>query len=162
MSQAPGRYECQEYAIPVAGRTLRLLGPKYPHALNEDPAVRRRSEEDGYKPYWATPCPAAVMLAEYVIEHAEPGPDPVLELGAGLGIAGIALGMAGHRVVLTDYDEDALAFARASAKLNGVSLQDVQRLDWRFPPPGRYALIVASDVVYERRSHQPIATLLAT
>ncbi len=161
MMELPGKYECQEYSIRVAGRALRLLGPKYPHALNNDPEAQRRSEADGYKPYWAQPCPAAVMLAEYVIEHVEPGPDPVLELGAGLGIAGISLTMAGHRVVLTDYDEDALAFARASAGLNGVDLHDARLLDWRCPPDDRYGLIVASDVLYERRSLEPIAALLA-
>ena len=161
MTEPPGKYECQEYSIPVAGRVVRLLGPKYPHALNALPGARQRAEEDGYKPYWALPSPAAVMLAEYVIGHVEPSPDPVLELGAGLGIVGISLSMAGHRVVVTDYDEDSLAFARASAKLNGVELHAVQPLDWRSPPSDSYALIVGSDVAYERRSLQPIAALLA-
>jgi predicted nicotinamide N-methyase len=161
MAQPPGKFECQEYSIGVAGRPLRLLGPKYPHALNDDPEARRRSEDDGYKPYWAQPCPAAVMLAEYVIEHVKPSEEPVLELGAGLGIVGLSLSTAGHRVVVTDYDADALAFAQASARLNGVEFHEVRLLDWRNPPPERYRLIVASDVVYERRSLHPIAALLA-
>lgn len=162
MTEWLGKYECHEYSVRVADRTLGLLGPKYPHALNDDPVFRQRSEEDGYKPYWAQPFPTAVMLAEYVVQHVEPGPDPVLELGAGLGITGISLSMAGHRVVVTDYDEDALAFVRASARLNGADLHDVRRLDWRVPPTDRYSLIVASDILYERRSLQPIATLLAS
>ncbi len=157
-----GGYECQEYSVAVAGRVLRLLGPRYPHALNETPQTRQRAEEDGYRPYWALPSPAAVMLAEYVIEHVKPSRDPVLELGAGLGIVGISLSMAGHRVVVTDYDEDSLAFAQASAKLNGIELHAVQSLDWRCPPSDCYTLIVGSEVAYERRSLQPIATLLAT
>jgi predicted nicotinamide N-methyase len=160
MSRTAGDYECQGYSIQVAGMTLRLLGPKYPHALNDDPRFRKRSEEDGYKPYWALPSPAAVMLAEHVIRHLVPAPDPVLELGAGLGIVGIALSMAGHRVVVTDYDEDALAFVRASAELNRADLHDVRPLDWRDPPPERYGVIVGSEIAYEKRSHQPIATLL--
>jgi predicted nicotinamide N-methyase len=156
-----GDCESQEYSVPIAGRILRLFGPKYPHALNDDPDVRRRSEEDGYKPYWAVPSPAAVMLAEYVIEHIQPGPRPVLELGAGLGIVGISLSMAGYRVVVTDYDEDALAFARASARLNDVELHGVRLLDWRHAPSECYATIIGSEIAYERRGHQPIAALLA-
>ena len=156
-----GDCESQEYSVPIAGRILRLLGPKYPHALNDDPDVRQRSEEDGYKPYWALPSPAAVMLSEYVIDHIQPGPRPVLELGAGLGIVGISLSMAGHRVVVTDYDEDALAFVRASARLNDVELHGVRLLDWRRAPSERYAMIVGSEIAYERRGHQPIVALLA-
>ena len=162
VSRTPDDYECQEYSLRVSGMTLRLLGPKYPHALNDDPEVRRRCEEDGYKPHWALPFPASVMLAEYVIRHVQPGPDPVLELGAGLGIAGISLSMAGFPMVITDYDEDALAFIRASAQRNGTPLREVRLLDWRKPPAEQYAMIVGADIVYERRSLRPIAALLAT
>jgi len=156
-----GCYKTQEYSIGVAGRTLRLLGPELPHALHAAPRMRRRFEAEGYKPYWAEPWPTAVMLAEHVIRHVAPAPAPVLELGAGLGIAGISLALAGHRVVVTDYDEDALAFVRASAALNNVELADVRLLDWRDPPAETFATIVASDVLYEKQNHEPIAVLIA-
>jgi predicted nicotinamide N-methyase len=157
-----GRYETQVYAISVADRLLRLLGPRYPHALNDDPEVRRRGAEDGYKPWWAQPWPAAVMLAEHVLRHTTAGPGLVLELGAGLGLAGLALAQAGYRVVVTDYDDDALDFVRASAALNGIQPHAVQRLDWRQPPAEHYDTIVASDVLYEKRHHAPILALLST
>ncbi len=156
-----GGYETQEYKIPVAGRTVRLLGPKYPHSLRNDPKVEQRFKADGYMPYWATPWPGALMLAEYIVRHLQPEPRPLLELGAGLGLVGVSLSMVGHRVVVTDYDEDALAFVRESAKLNGVALHDVRLLDWRDPPADRYAAIVAGDVLYEKRNHEPVAALLA-
>ncbi|HUU85221.1 MAG TPA: methyltransferase domain-containing protein [Phycisphaerae bacterium] len=157
-----GRYETQEYVIPVAGRTLRLLGPKRPHSLRNDPAVEQRFLDDGYMPYWATPWPGALMLAEYVIRNVEPTPEPVLEIGAGLGLVGLSLAMAGHRVIVTDYDQDALAFARANAALNGVDLDDVRLLDWREPPDERFARIVAGEVLYEKRDVGPIASLIAS
>ncbi len=157
-----GRYETQEYAIPVAGRTLRLLGPKRPHSVRDDPKVQERFKQDGYAPWWATPWPGAVMLAEHVIACVEPGPEPVLELGAGLGLAGIALARAGHRMAITDYDEDALEFVRASARLNEVTLHEVKLLDWRHPPAERYTMIVGGDCLYDKRSHDAIAKLIAT
>lgn len=157
-----GRYQTQEYVIPVAGRTLRLLGPKWPHSLRDDPQVQQRFLEDGYMPYWATPWPGALMLAEYVIRNVEPRPGPVLELGAGLGLVGISLSRVGHRVVITDYDEDALAFVQASAELNGVELCAVRLLDWRRPPAERFATIVAGEVLYEDRDLEPIASLMAS
>lgn len=156
-----GRYDTQLYVIPVANLNVRILGPRYPHALNDEPDMRRRFEEDGYKPSWAQPWPAAVMLAEHVLQHTSPGAGPVLELGAGLGIAGIALALAGHTVVVTDYDDDALAFVRANAALNDVHLHDVRPLDWRHPPAERFGMIVAGDVLYEKRHHAPFAALLA-
>lgn len=157
-----GHYETQEYAIPIVGRTLRLLGPKWPHSLRNDPQVEQRFLEDGYMPYWATPWPGALMLAEYLIRNVEPTQEPVLELGAGLGLVGISLSMAGHRMVITDYDQDALLFVRASAALNGVELHDVRPLDWREPPAESFAMIVAGDVLYEKRDVEPIATLIAS
>ncbi|MCP4250898.1 MAG: methyltransferase domain-containing protein [bacterium] len=156
-----GRYETQEYAIPVAGGTLRLLGPSRPHALHYDVQGEGRLRDDDYAPYWATPSEAGLMLAGHLHYLVPPGPEPLLELGAGLGLVGLALARAGHRMVMTDGDQDALAFVRANARLNGVQLQAVQVLDWRHPPAERFATIVAGDVLYEKRHHQPIAALIA-
>jgi len=178
-----GRYQTQEYSIPVAGRTLRILGPKHPHALNDEPGYRQRFDADGYKPTWGQPWPAAVMLAEHVIGSlplaGEKGTGsgkkgtgtspqrlgasplfPALELGAGLGIAGLALTLAGYRVIITDCDEDALAFIRASAALNGLTPHDVRLLDWRRPPAEQFPLILGSDIIFEQRSHPVLAELL--
>ena len=156
-----GRYETQEYVIPVAGRTVWLLGPKQPHSLRNAPDVEERFLDDGYMPYWATPWPGALMLAEYVISNLVPTAEPVLELGAGLGLVGVSLALAGHSMVVTDYDEDALAFVRENAARNGAQLLEVKALDWRDPTPRTFATIVAGDVLYEKRNHQPIADLLA-
>ncbi len=161
-------YETQEYIVPVAGRKLRLLGPKHPHALNTAPRYVAQSDADGYKPNWAQPWPAAVMLAECVIAHVpapaatgDVQPRPALELGAGLGIVGLTLTAAGYPVIITDRDEDALAFIRASAALNGVTPQDVRPLDWRQPPAETFPLILGSDIIFDRTHHTAIVGLLA-
>lgn len=161
---AVGRFETQEYAIKIAERVLRVLGPRDAHALHNDPQALARWEQDGYKPYWAQPWPAAVMLAEHVLTQlaGETDPGPILELGAGLGIVGLGLTQAGYRVVISDYDPDALAFVRASADLNGLSILAACALDWRSPPSDCYKVMLASEVLYHREHHRPLAALLAT
>ncbi|MBI4719237.1 MAG: hypothetical protein HY763_15675 [Planctomycetes bacterium] len=150
-------YETQEYAVDVAGITVRLLGPREPHALHR----LRPDAPPEEAPYWAQLWPAGLMLVDYVASACPRTARPLLELGGGLGLAGIALTMLGYGVIVTDYDEEALEFARASAELNGVTLRDVRRLDWRHPPAERFTTIVASDVVYHPRNHLPIAGLLS-
>ena len=154
-----GRYQCQEYVIEVAGRTLRLLGPDEPDLLLNDPVVKERFDQDEYLPYWAQPWPSAVMLAEYLDRDLPPSPSPVLELGAGLGIVTVSLSLGGHRVVATDYDEDALLFVRKNAARNGVWAHDVRCLDWRDPPDESFGAIVGADILYEERNGHPIIDL---
>lgn len=155
-----GRFETIEYAIPVAGRTVRLLGPQNPWAEFGEPEVQARHLADGYSPYWTTPWVSAVMVAEYAIANVTRSGEPVLEIGAGLGLAGIAMALAGHRVIVTDYDESALEFVQTSAALNNASLEDVRILDWRKPPDQRFSLIIGADVGYEAKDHKPVADLL--
>jgi len=153
-------YETIEYAIPVAGKTVKLLGPASPYALLDTEAVQRRFQADEYMPYWATPWVSAVMLTEYVVQESIPRQGSVLEIGAGLGLCGIALAMHGFRVTISDYDADALAFVRANAALNHVSLDDARELDWRQPREEQFDLIVGADVLYEKRNRQPVLDLI--
>ena len=159
--QRIGRYETQEYRIPIAGRILRLLGPKLPHAIRTESRVEEKFKEDGYMPYWATPWQGALLLAEYLVQNVEPQTQPILELGAGLGLTGLALCMAGHGVVLADYDEDALEFIKASARLNGIEPRGIRVLDWRNARETPFATIIGGDVIYVKDNHAPIARLLS-
>lgn len=153
--------DTQEYIVQLAGQPLRILGPVDPVALLDDADVLQRNRDDDYMPYWATPWPAAVMLAQYLLDLPRPLAGPILEIGAGLGIVGLALARAGYRVVVTDYDDDSLNYIRSSARLNGLELQDVHRLDWRQPSGRRYPTLVAADVLYETRNAQPLAEFIA-
>jgi len=88
----------------------------------------------------------------------------VLELGCGLGLSGIAAVRAGGRVLMTDYEEDALLFAAENVLLN-LSPDDRSRvtfkqLDWRAPSLDcRFDLIIGADIVYERRFFSPLLGL---
>ncbi len=121
-------------------------------------------------PYWADIWTSAIELARYSLEEAGLNGKDVLELGCGLGLAGIAAAKGGGNVVLSDYEDDALDFARYNAQKN-LSPEIVNsrtrfiNLDWRhidksLPPAKKFDMIIAADVVYERRNFFPLMDVL--
>ena len=113
-------------------------------------------------PYWAEVWPAAVALGRHLVGLDLAG-RRAIELGAGVGLAGLAAARAGARVLLTDLSDEALDFARRNAELNGLAVE-CARLDWfedgDAAPLGPFDLVLAADVLYERRFVDPIARLV--
>jgi predicted nicotinamide N-methyase len=141
-----------------------LLGPANFEKLLDDPTVVQRFAADEFMPYWAEFWPAATLLAEVV---AAWGPAPaegaprVLEVGCGLGLVGLVAHRLGYPVTLTDYEDDALMFVRASAAANGLPEPATAFVDWRQEYPAlRSERIVAAEVLYERRILEPISAFL--
>ena len=68
----------------------------------------------------------------------------------------------GHRVTLTDNISDALAFARLSQFHNNLANVQVEYLDWTAPNlPGKFAWIIGSDILYEKKNFEAILQYLA-
>jgi predicted nicotinamide N-methyase len=138
----------------IGGRSIRLCRPAEPDRLLDDPGVLAWNARDDYMPYWAYLWPGAFLLAEAVAAETW-GPDvDALELGCGLGLAGLVGLDAGlRRVAFTDYDLAPLRFVEASARANDFTPDRVSTmlLDWRHPPDARYPVILGADVLYERR-----------
>lgn len=89
----------------------------------------------------------------------------VLEIGAGVGLPGLAAAALGARgVVQTDYQTEALALCARNAAQNGMEDFRVRRAiaDWRaFPDLGQpFPLVLGSDVLYERTLHPVLHALL--
>ncbi|MEY4135106.1 MAG: hypothetical protein RL386_1456 [Bacteroidota bacterium] len=105
-------------------------------------------------PYWAELWPAAIALSRHLIQKKLVRPDtPALEIGCGLGLAGIVAGLLGAEVTLSDYLPDALEFARLNWAHNLGRPARFEILDWRNPDPAMAApLILAADVAYEKRA----------
>lgn len=110
--------------------------------------------------------PFGLMLWASAIALAESlpmGPGRLLELGAGVGLAGLVARSKGWDVVQTDYDERALELCRLNAERNGVEGIDVRIGDWRDWPEdllGGFDLVVGADVFYERSLHPTLTELL--
>jgi predicted nicotinamide N-methyase len=140
---------------------LYLERPADTDGLLEHPALREELAKSGYIPYWAELWPAARMLARWILDRAWPEGLHALELGCGLGLAGIAAQARGMHVTFSDHDSAALHFAARNARLNGQRRHATLRLDWRYPPPGlSYPVILASDLTYQPENVLPIVRLI--
>jgi predicted nicotinamide N-methyase len=171
---ASGRGET-EYTGPVAvsafrfgGRTVRLVRPSDPDRLLEDPDVLDWNRRDDYMPYWAYLWPGAYLLAEAVAREAWPegrgdAPLEALEIGCGLGLAGLVAMARGLRVQFSDYDRAPLDFVARSAAENGFDAgrYTTRLLDWRNLPDEQFPLILGADVIYEARLVPMVANVLA-
>jgi predicted nicotinamide N-methyase len=149
--------------------TIRLARPAEPDRLLDDPAVLDRNRRDDYMPYWAYVWPGAYLLAEAVAREpwlVTDGGSPqrqALEIGCGLGLAGLVALKRGLFVTFTDYERAPLEFVARSAALNGFDPSQYSRriLDWRALPGEQFEVILGADVIYESRLVPLVANLLA-
>jgi predicted nicotinamide N-methyase len=148
--------------IPFGRLTIELLRvAEVDSLLDRLPKVQFRSDER--LPYWADLWPSSLALARYLWQRVDLQGLEVLELGCGLGLAGVIACRKGATVTFTDYEADALAFARYNALRNDCDGAVVRHLDWHAPTLGRtYAAVIASDVFYERANFLPLLHLLKT
>ena len=114
-------------------------------------------EADGRLPYWADVWASSVAMACALREWPGLGGSAVLELGCGLGLAGIAAAQAGAAVTMTDYEPDAMAFARYNAAANLAPDERARvrfrMLDWRgTEAAGTFDIVIGADVVYDRQN----------
>ncbi len=150
--------ESVEETVALPELTLSILRPRDSEALLDEQAF----EHEEFLPYWAELWPSAVALARVVAGSRLRG-TAVLELGCGLALPSIAAALGGARVLATDWSPDALVFARRNAERNGAELEtalvawaDADELGERGP----WQLVLAADVLYERRNVEPLLELL--
>jgi predicted nicotinamide N-methyase len=152
------RFDVVSVNIEIAGRTFELFRPR----SADDLISEEDFDRDERLPYWADVWPSSIVLAERVAAESGGG-RALLELGCGVGLVAIAAASVGFDVTATDYYTEALEFARLNARHNGPTIAATRLADWReFPHDlGRFDLVVASDVLYERPCVQLVAAALA-
>jgi predicted nicotinamide N-methyase len=157
----PERYRLARARLDVGALAVELFRVADPNALSDavDPAA---FAEDERFPYWAELWPSGLALAVFLSRRDLSGLS-ALELGCGMGLAGVTAALRGARVVFTDFDPDALAFAAANHALTLGTAGAVRLLDWREPPADLSAeVVLAADVLYERRFLEPFLGALRT
>ncbi len=151
-----------EEQIELGDQKAIVVRPARADDLLDDPDVRARHDADGYMPYWAYVWPTSQRMVRYFQTNRLKTDARVLELGCGVGLVGLGLAMQGHSVTFTDYDPVSVQTALLNAKLNGLTSCDGYPYDWREPLPiSNFDILVASDVLYEKRHHEPILRVLS-
>ncbi|MFL5845229.1 MAG: class I SAM-dependent methyltransferase [Solirubrobacteraceae bacterium] len=154
------REDLIEEVVPLLdGRELLLLRPRDTEELLDEAVFEDRDE---FIPYWADLWPSAILLARTLAGRSLRGAR-VLELGCGLGLPSLAAAQAGGRVLATDWAPDALEAVELNAAHNEVAVETLVS-DWRAPGEllarGPFDLVIAADVLYERRNVTPLTELI--
>ena len=148
------KYETDTNELVINGRKFKILLPRS-LSLFINPADVMQDF-----PLWAKIWPASWVLAGYLAEKPVSENKNFLEIGGGVGLVSIVAASFGHRITMTEYNSDALRFARANALINQCPGLNIQRLDWNHPRlAGRYDYIVASEVSYKKEDIEPLVTL---
>jgi predicted nicotinamide N-methyase len=147
-------YEPDRTEVVINGRTYSLFLPK-----SLDPFIDPQDPLHNF-PLWAKVWTASVVLADSLARMTVNPAKRFLEIGAGIGLAGVVAAACGHHITVTDYNTDALRFAEANAALNRCSTMTVAKLNWHQPRgEDRYDTIVGADIVYKKQDYMPLQRL---
>jgi predicted nicotinamide N-methyase len=146
--------------ISIETQTFKVLQPAAPDALLDQASIHAAYEKDEYMPYWASLWPVAVFLAEEILARSFAPNLKTIEIACGLGLAGMAAAKKRLDVLFTDYDANAVKFAKKNCALNDIQNASFALLDIRSPIEQTFDLIIVSDLIYERRNVEPLVSLL--
>lgn len=119
-------------------------------------------------PYWAEIWPSGIALATELLNDPSLVQGlPVLELGSGIGITAAAAMMAGADLTITDYSRHSLLLAEINCLRAGQLAPSARQINWRDPRAHvaqdsghRWPVVLAADVLYERRDIEPVLDVL--
>jgi len=152
------RLDVVEATVALPGRMLTILRPRDAEALLDEEAF----EHEEFLPYWAELWGSGEELSEAVAELDVVGLR-VVELGCGLALPSLAAAVGGARVLASDWSADAIALLRENARRNGLDVE-AEVVRWSdaaaLVERARWDLVLAADVLYERRNVDELIELL--
>ncbi len=154
--------------LKVTSQSLSIAGRQIAFDLPADPDEMLQQAIDGeakgatdWDPYWGLLWAAAPKTAEVILQHQWPKSLRSLELGCGIGLAGIAALIAGLDVTFADHAADAVRMAQSNAAQNGFANAAGLTFDWQQPPSEQFNFIFGSDILYDSAGHEPLLQTLA-
>jgi predicted nicotinamide N-methyase len=148
---APG-YKVEISTLSIGGIDYRIRALSDRQQFSDpDGSAERAGVSPASWPIFGVIWPSGRALAEAMATFAVEG-QRVLELGCGLGLASLVLQRRRADITASDYHPLAGEFLQANAALNDLPPIAFRQAAWSEPQPelGRFDLIVASDVLYER------------
>jgi predicted nicotinamide N-methyase len=147
----------KDTVLHLPGITLSLAVVNNVEELITDPA-----DEDKV-PLWAEIWPAALGLSEYVWKNIDFDGQTVLDLGTGIGLAGVICGLKGAAVTFSDYQASALEVASMNAGKNFLSGATFFLGDWRdWKLAKQFDWIVGSDILYDHKFHPYLSRIFSS
>ncbi len=160
MAQLESKYEIEILPLTLGDKVLKIAQLKN----MEEHFVSLLNQEDlevKDLPFWAKIWEASFLLAYFMGKQPVALGRRILEIGAGIGVVGIYAALCGHRVVISDINEEALLFARVNVLLNNATQAEVRKIDWNDTSlQDQFDVIIGSEVVYDRECYPLLVDFL--
>lgn len=160
MTNYPFTVTRETVRLPWSNRHLQIIRPESIDPLLDNAIV----DPEQNLPYWAELWPSGIALADLVL--STPGlvaERECLELGCGLGVTAAAAMLSGSQLTVTDYAPEALALCHDNCLANTGRAPLAEQVNWRQQPltvsrrePHSWGVVLAADVLYERRDIEPL------
>lgn len=156
------QFETTVLTLTIAGVLIKLRTVLHPETLFDQMLEKGNNHDDVVNeriPYWAELWPASIAMAEFLLNnrHLSEG-KRLLEIGCGLGLAGIGANLSNAQVTISDYLQEAVDLAKINWRLNFDTPPNVRLLDWHFPPDGeKFEIIIGADVLYDKMNHSALS-----
>ena len=145
-------YLTRELDLAFGGQSYRIQALKDLQQFDDpDDVAERAGISSAQWSLFGQPWPSGRVLAEHMAGFDVAG-KRALELGCGLALASLVLARRGVDVTASDYHPLAGEFLRANCRANDLPEIPFVQLDWAKPEPGpgRFDLLIGSDILYER------------
>ena len=147
-------YESEATEVVINGKKFSILLPRYLDRFIDPTDVFQDF------PLWAKIWKASWVLSGHLADLPPNVNKRLLEIGAGVGLVSIVAATFGHQITMTEYNSDALNFARANACLNNCPNLPIKKLDWNNPRlKDQFDFIVAAEVTYKEAYFPPLIRL---
>lgn len=149
--------------VELAGGPLEIIQIKNMPVYIDKLLARAGAGKHVELPLWAKVWPTNVVLSMFLEKFPFPTDFEFLEMGAGVGLAGLVLARRGYAVTITDIEPDALLFCRINALRNGLAENvRIMPADFTRDRLGRtFDALVGCEILFRESFFAPLRDFMA-
>lgn len=111
-------------------------------------------------PFWVRLWDSSMILAYILGSQPNSEGARLLELGAGLGAAGLAAASAGFKVTMSDSEDIITDFQKVSAAASGLNGIQFTKFEWTNPPQMEpFDVVAGAEILFRDEFFQPLLTI---